>query len=203
MNGFTFRRNRFQLIWSQPMIPSGLNFTGAAIWGSQPAIDPKRSQVFIATGNVYSVPKSYEICSNSTNTVSNPANATDPCAPKEVYQEAILAFDTATGQISWSHQLSLIDAWNVACTQGFPGGGQNPGACPPNPGLDADFGMAPTFVPGFNATPSKEDTLIVGQKNGNLYALSASNGELFWASATSPSGQTGGLIWAIAVDETT
>ncbi|KAL8888670.1 MAG: hypothetical protein Q9215_003939 [Flavoplaca cf. flavocitrina] len=206
MNAFTFRRNRFQLLWSQPMIPSGLKFTGAAIWGSQPAIDPKRSQVFIATGNVYSVPESYEICSNSTNstnTASNPANATDPCAPKEVYQEAILAFDTATGQINWSHQLSPIDAWNVACTQGFPGGGQNPGACPPNPGPDADFGMAPTFVPGSNATPSNEDTLIVGQKNGNLYALSASNGELFWALATSPSGQVGGLIWAIAVDDTT
>ena len=206
MNGFTFRRNRFQLIWSQPMIPSGLNFTGAAIWGSQPAIDPKRSQVFIATGNLYSVPESYEICSNSTKTntsSTNPANATDPCAPKEVYQEAILAFDTATGHINWSHQLSPIDAWNVACMQGFPGGGQNPGACPPSPGPDADFGMAPTFVPGSNAAPSKKDTLIVGQKNGNLYALSASNGELFWALATSPSGLTGGLIWAIAVDDTT
>ncbi|KAL8890021.1 MAG: hypothetical protein Q9192_005934, partial [Flavoplaca navasiana] len=123
-------------------------------------------------GNVYSVPKSYESCSNSTNstkTASNPAYATDPCAPKEVYQEAILAFDTTTGHINWSHQLTPTDAWNVACT----------------------------------ATPSNEDTLVVGQKNGNLYALSASNGELFWALATSPSGETGGLIWAIAIDDTT
>ncbi|KAL9638499.1 MAG: hypothetical protein Q9204_001480 [Flavoplaca sp. TL-2023a] len=200
MNGFTFRQNRFQLLWSQPMIPSGLNFTGATIWGSQPAIDPRRSQVFIATGHVYS------ICSNTTNndtSSTNPANATDPCAPKEVYQEAILPFDIPTGHINGSHQLSPNDAWNIACTQGFPGGGQNPGACPPNPGPDADFGIAPTFVPDSNATPSKEDTLIVGQKNGNLYALSASNGELFWALATSPSGQLGGLIWAIAVDDTT
>lgn len=206
MNGFTFRQHRFQLLWSQPMIPNGLNFSGAAIWGSQPAIDPRRSQVFIATGNVYNVPESYEICSNSTNrtnTASNPANATDPCAPKEEYQEAILAFDTATGHINWSHQLSPIDAWNLACTQGFPGGRQIPGACPPDPGPDADFGMAPTFVPGSNATPSKEDTLVVGQKDGNLYALSNSNGELFWALATCPSGLTGGLLWAILVDDTT
>ncbi|KAL8995229.1 MAG: hypothetical protein Q9169_004993 [Polycauliona sp. 2 TL-2023] len=206
MNGFIFKRNRFQLLWSQPMIPAGLNFTGAAIWGSQPAIDPNRSQVFIATGNVYTVPESYEICSNNTLnaniTSTTPGNATDPCAPKEVYQEAILAFNTATGVINWSHQLSPIDAWNVACITGFPGGGQNPGACPPNPGPDADFGIAPTFVPGSNSTPSNKDIVIIGQKNGNLYALSADKGELFWALATSPSGQTGGLIWAVAVDDT-
>ncbi|KAL8664148.1 MAG: hypothetical protein Q9168_007965 [Polycauliona sp. 1 TL-2023] len=205
MNSFTFQRNRFKLLWSQPMIPAGLNFTGAAIWGSQPAIDPKRNQVFIATGNVYSTPQSYEICSNKTSngniTSTSPGNATDPCAPKEVYQEAILAFDTATGKINWSHQLSPIDAWNVACTQGFPGGGQNPGACPPNPGIDADFGMAPTFVPRSRFTPERKDTLIIGQKNGNLYALSASNGEVQWALATSPSGRTGGLIWGVAVDD--
>ncbi|CAO1600555.1 hypothetical protein XANCAGTX0491_004238 [Xanthoria calcicola] len=206
MNGFTFRRNRFRLLWSQPMIPDGLNYSGAAIWGSQPSIDPNRNQVFIATGNVYTVPESYEICSNTTvnatTTSTTPGNATDPCAPKEVYQEAILAFNTVTGHINWSHQLSPIDAWNVACTQGFPGGGQNPGACPPNPGPDADFGIAPTFVPGSPSTPSQKDTVIIGQKNGNLYALSAGDGELFWALATSPSGQTGGLIWGVAVDDT-
>ncbi|KAI4243980.1 MAG: hypothetical protein L6R40_003191 [Gallowayella cf. fulva] len=204
MNGLVLKRNRFKVLWSQPMIPAGLNFTGAAIWGSQPSIDQKRNQVFIATGNVYSVPESYDICANSTVKANstNPGNATDPCAPKEVYQEAILAFDTATGVINWSHQLSPIDAWNVACSPGIPGTGLNPGACPDNPGPDADFGMAPTFVPGSKATPSKKDTLIIGQKNGNLYALSASDGELFWAVATSPDGQTGGLIWGVAVDST-
>ncbi|KAL8691463.1 MAG: hypothetical protein Q9224_004171 [Gallowayella concinna] len=204
MNGLKLERNRFKLLWSQSMIPAGSNFTGAAIWGSQPSVDPKRSQVFIATGNVYSVPEAYDICANKTRnaTSTNPGNATDPCAPKEVYQEAILAFDTATGKINWSHQLSPIDAWNVACSPGLPGTGLNPGACPDNPGPDADFGMAPTFVPGSKATPFKKDTLIIGQKNGNLYALSASDGSLFWAVATSPSGQTGGLIWGTAVDST-
>ncbi|KAL8846930.1 MAG: hypothetical protein Q9221_008018 [Calogaya cf. arnoldii] len=195
-----------QLLWSQPMIPAGLNYTGAAIWGSQPAIDPKRNLVFIATGNVYSTPESYEICSNKTLnaniTSTNPGNATDPRAPKEVYQEAILAFDTATGDINWSHQLSPIDAWNVACREGFPGGGQNPSNCPPNPGPDADFAMAPTFVPGSNSTPTTEDTLIIGQKNGNIYALSASDGKLYWATATSPTGYSGGLMWGVAVDDT-
>ena len=205
MNGIGFKHNRFKLLWSQPMIPAGSNFSGAAIWGSQPAIDPKRKQVFIATGNVYSVPPSYEACSeaNANSTSTDPGNSTDPCAPREVYQEALLAFDTATGKINWSHQLSPLDAWNVACLKGFPGGGQNPGACPESPGPDADFGIAPTFVPASQHTPSGEDTLVVGQKNGNLYALAASDGSLFWAKATSPDGTIGGLIWGIAVDATT
>lgn len=203
MNGLAFVHNRFNLLWSQPMIPAGSNFSGAGIWGSQPSIDPTRNQVFVATGNIYSVPDSYEVCLNSTaNTTStDPGNATNTCAPKDVYQEAILAFDTATGDINWSHQLSPIDAWNVACVPGFPGGGANPGACPPNPGPDADFGMAPTFVPGSKATPSEEGTLIIGQKNGILYALSAANGSLFWAVATSPDGTIGGLIFGLAVDD--
>ena len=203
MNGLTFKQKRFQLRWSQPMIPAGSNFSGAAIWGAQPSIDTKRNQVFIATGNVYSVPPSYDACVNATGDVppTNPGNATDPCAPKDVYQEAVLAFDTATGDINWSHQLSPTDAWNVACIPGF-AGIVNPGACPANPGPDADFGIAPTFVPGSKHTPSGADTLIVGQKNGNLYALAASDGELFWALATSPDGTEGGLIWGVAVDAT-
>jgi hypothetical protein len=36
------------------------------------------------------------------------------------------------------------------------------------PGPDADFGMAPSFVPGSRSTPYGKDTLVVGQKNGNL-----------------------------------
>ena len=207
MNGYIFKRGRFTQLWSQPMIPAGSNFTGAAIWGSQPSIDAKRKQVFIATGNVYTVPESYETCFNQTAnaTSANPGNATDPCAPKEVYQEAILAFDIATGDINWSHQLSPIDAWTVAClpTPLLPNTSRNPGACPDNPGRDADFGIAPTFVPGSNSTPSGKDTLIIGQKNGNIYALSASDGELIWATATSPDGTQGGLMWGLAVDDKT
>lgn len=202
MNGLTFKNNRFKLLWSQPMVPIGSSFAGAAIWGSQPSIDPRRNQVFIATGNVYAVPPSYDACTNSTTnaTVTPSSNATDPCAPKDVYSETILAFDTATGVINWSHRLSPIDAWNAACIQGIPGGVANPGNCPTKPGPDADFGMAPTFVPASKHTPSEEDTLVIGKKNGNLYGLAASDGTLFWTTATPPPGTKGGLIWGIAAD---
>ena len=202
MNGLYFEHNSFKLLWSKSTIPADSNFTGGAIWGSQPPIDPRRNQVFVGTGNVYSVPASYDACTNATGNATStiPGNGTDPCAPKDVYQETILAFDTATGDINWSHQLSPIDAWNAACIQGIPGGGVNPGACPASPGPDADFGMAPTFVPASKHTPSEVDTLVIGQKNGNLYALAASDGSLFWAVATSPDGTSGGLTWGVAVD---
>ncbi|KAL8919364.1 MAG: hypothetical protein Q9208_006817 [Pyrenodesmia sp. 3 TL-2023] len=208
MRGVAFEKKsrRFRSLWNQDMIPTGANFSGAAVWGSQPSIDPVRKQVFVATGNVYSVPESYTACQNQTggnrtssssSPASSPADVTDPCAPRDLYQEAILAFDTDTGRINWVHQLSPLDAWNVACL-GI--STRNPGACPPNPGPDADFGMAPSFVPRSAQTPLQQDTLIVGQKNGNLYALSAADGRIFWTVATSPGGLIGGLMWGVAVD---
>ncbi|KAL9019544.1 MAG: hypothetical protein Q9185_003164 [Variospora sp. 1 TL-2023] len=203
IKGLALENRRFRLLWNQNMIPSGANFSGAAIWGSQPSIDPVRQQVFVATGNVYSVPESYTTCQNQTTNrtsswpASSPGDATDPCAPRDLYQEAILAIDTTTGHINWVHQLSPLDAWNVACVGVA---NRNPGACPPNPGPDADFGMAPSYVPRSTQTPFNEDTIIVGQKNGNLYALSAADGKIFWTVATSPTGYLGGLTWGVAVD---
>ena len=198
MNAFILEDDRFKLLWSQDMIPPGSNFSGAAIWGAQPSIDPIRNQVFIATGNVYSTPPQYTACLNKTTNSSNTLqdNSTNSCVPQSVYQEAVLAFDAATGQINWSHRLSPLDAWTVACIA-VPV--MNPLGCPPSPGPDADFGMAPSFVPASEYTPFGKDTLVVGQKNGNLYAIDAQTGELFWATATSPDGDVGGLIWGLAV----
>lgn len=132
---------------------------------------------------------------NQTSTLG--ANTTDLCAP-DMYQEAVLAFDTCTGTINWVHVLSPVDAWNVACLSLA---NANPGACPPTPGPDADFGMAPSFIRRSANTPYNEDTIVVGQKNGNVYALSAETGKVFWALATSPDGTEGGLIWGLAVDD--
>lgn len=68
--------------------------------------------------------------------------------------------------------------------------------------LHVDFGMAPAFIYGSEAnTPNKQDTVVVGQKNGNLYALSAADGSTFWATVTSPDGTEGGLAWGVAVDD--
>jgi outer membrane protein assembly factor BamB len=120
-----------------------------------------------------------------------------------VYQEAVLALDLSTGRINWAKVLSPLDAWNVACIDGLIGP-TNPGAaaqCPETPGPDADFGMAPSFVLGGENTPDGLDIVVVGQKNGNLYALSAMTGMPLWAISTGPDGLEGGLIWGVAVDD--
>ena len=191
------KSQRLKMLWNQAMAPADSGFSGVGVWGSQPSIDVNRQQVFIATGNIYSLPVSAQECQNQTQNVVGLQR--DPCTPFNVYTEAILAFDLTTGLINWVTQLSPLDAWNVACLVPVP---LNPGACPSNPGPDADFGMAPTFVPGSPHTPHGKDTVVVGQKNGNLYAISAQAGTLFWVLPTSPGGVVGGLIWGVAVDDT-
>jgi outer membrane protein assembly factor BamB len=61
--------------------------------------------------------------------------------------------------------------------------------------------MAPTFVLGSEFTPDGLDIIVVGQKNGNLYALTAQAGTVLWTTVTGPDGVEGGLIWGIAVDD--
>jgi hypothetical protein len=61
--------------------------------------------------------------------------------------------------------------------------------------------MAPTFIPGSSSTPYGKDTLVIGQKSGNIYAMSAQSGYFFWSTAASPDGIAGGSSWGIAVDD--
>ena len=46
--------NTGAIMWKTYTAPDG--YTGNAVWGSSPAIDTKRGQLYIATGNNYSVP---------------------------------------------------------------------------------------------------------------------------------------------------
>lgn len=204
MVALTFDRSagEFSVSWNVSMLPDPPgNWSGAAIWGSQPAIDPERSQVLIATGNVYTLPTEFNLCQNQSMKVDVIAQGLtlDPCLPPDVYEESVIALDLDTGLVNWVNQLSPLDAYNVACNPTAPADTKQ--NCPFSAGPDADFGMAPTFVPGSNCTPHGLDTVVVGQKNGNLYAISAQAGRLFWSTATSPDGSDGGLSFGIAVDD--
>jgi outer membrane protein assembly factor BamB len=204
MLALQFRNGHFNVLWNTTMIPAFRvkeGWSGAAVWGSQPSIDTARSQVFIATGNGYTVPEAIISCQNATASGSKEIQVSDPCLPKDIWQEAVLAIDIDLGVPNWVHQLPPLDAFTFAC--GIPGftPKENPASCPQLPGTDADFGMAPTFVPGSKYTPQSQDTIIIGQKNGNLYAMSAQTGHVFWSVATSPGGAGGGLSWGVAVDD--
>ena len=196
-NAVSWEKQPFNVLWNVSMLPDPPGkWSGAAIWGSQPSIDTKRSQAFIATGNVYSLPDEYALCQNQTASLA--VVARDPCLPPNVLQDSVIAFDITTGLINWVTQVSPIDAYNTACSPGTTGAAST--NCPFTPGPDADFGMAPAFVAGGPGTPYGKDTVVVGQKNGNLYALSAQAGRVFWSTATSPDGGDGGLSWGVAVD---
>ncbi|ELQ35660.1 hypothetical protein M0657_010983 [Pyricularia oryzae] len=210
LHAVALRRGRLQLLWSAQTIPrhspadrDDPKFSGAAVWGSQPSIDPIRRQVFVGTGQLYSLPPEFEECQRQTANVTvirQGLTGHDPCLPRTAYQNSILALDLDTGRVNWARQLGPLDAWNAGCID-FPGVPPNPGACPDLPGQDADFGMAPTFVLGSAATPFGVDMVVAGQKNGMLWGLCAATGTTAWATQTGPGGLEGGLTWGVAVDD--
>ncbi|KAK3938529.1 Quino protein alcohol dehydrogenase-like protein [Diplogelasinospora grovesii] len=189
---FNKQSGTFTTVWDVAMLPprpateTGTWWSGVAVWGSEPAIDAARGQVYYGTGNVYSVPDDYLPCTADPTT----KNCT---LPARVWQESILALDMKSGKLNWIRRLGVLDAWTVACT--VP---SDEALCPQTPGTDADFGMAPALVLG--GGKRNKDVVVVGQKNGNLYSLSADTGEIEWASAVGPGGTSGGLSWGVSVD---
>lgn len=205
MLALTFDGTKFHVLWNVSMIPeaqAALGWAGAPLWGSQPAIDTNRRQVFVATGNSYSIPEVIIQCQHDTQNITAVLQhlVPDSCLPANIWQESVLAIDIDLGIVNWVHQFPPLDAYSAGC--GFPGiAPQKIALCPEVPGLDTDFAMAPTFVPGSQSTPYGKDTLVLGQKNGNLYAMSAQAGTVFWTTVTSPDGIGGGLSWGVAVDD--
>ncbi|KAI6353110.1 hypothetical protein MCOR31_011797 [Pyricularia oryzae] len=92
LHAVALRRGRLQLLWSAQTIPrdSPANrddpkFSGAAVWGSQPSIDPIRRQVFVGTGQLYSLPPAFAECQRQTANVTVIRQALtghDPCLPR-------------------------------------------------------------------------------------------------------------------------
>lgn len=208
MNAVELRHGRLALVWTTHMIPPGANFSGASVWGSQPSIDPIRNQVFIGTGQLFSLPDEFVECqdANKNLRVQTEHLANEPCLPRNVYQTSVLALDIDTGEINWYRTLGALDAWNSACIPGFLGADPStpPGPnCPKNIGNDTDFGMAPAFVLGSEYTPGQKDIVVAGQKNGNLYAFSSQTGTVLWAINAAPGGLEGGLSWGVAIDKDT
>jgi len=177
------------ILWKTYMAPVG--YTGNAVWGSSPAIDTKRGQVYIGTGNNYSVPESVLDCVSAANSDEETA----ACLPADDHFDSILALDMKTGAIRWSTRAIPYDAWTVQCIFG---GGSN---CPEPAGPDYDFGQAPAL---FSVKPSgmgkSTDVVGVGQKSGKYWALNPDTGATIWSTQAGPGGTAGGLQWGSAVD---
>jgi polyvinyl alcohol dehydrogenase (cytochrome) len=186
--------NTGRILWKTYMLPEGKGFTGNAVWGSTPVIDPKRNSVYITTGNNYTVPQAVLDCvahGGTPEQVRTCVLAVD--GSKQNYFDAILALDLKSGAIKWSNSVLPFDAWTVACLFGGPN-------CPENAGPDYDFGQGPAlFEVGKGKT--KRDLLGAGQKSGIYWAFNPDNGEVVWQTQVGPGATLGGLEWGSAVDE--
>lgn len=184
-------------------------FSGASIWGSAPSIDVRRGQVFVGTGQNFSMPEDVEACAATFFEGVDPFDRPAVDAASEAARgclddypnnhfDSILAFDLNTGEINWSNKIVGYDTWHVACL--IPG--LNELFCPNPSGNDADFGQAPIFftVGTGGNQGGMRDLVGVGQKSGVYWALDAETGETVWSTKVSPGGFAGGIQWGSSYD---
>ncbi|XP_019454909.1 PREDICTED: uncharacterized protein LOC109356038 [Lupinus angustifolius] len=185
------------ILWQTYMIPDNHGnkgeYAGAAIWGSSPSIDPLRNSIYIATGNLYSVPLRISQCQEQENNQTKPTHE-DDCVEPDNHSESILALDLDSGKIKWYHQLGGYDVWFLACND------LSTPDCPPGPNPDADFGEAPMMLT-IDVNGSKQDIVVAVQKSGFAWALNRDNGTLIWSKEAGPGAVGGGGIWGAATDK--
>ena len=176
-----------QIVWKTYVIPLG--YTGGAVWGSAPAVDPSRNQLYIGTGNNYSIPPAAQACVAAA--AGDPV-LTQQCIAPDDHFDSVLALDLKTGAIRWATRALPFDAWTVDCIPFF-GDGTN---CPEPAGPDYDFGQAPALF-----SIGKGRQLVgAGQKSGQYWALDPATGQVQWVTQAGPGGTAGGLQWGSAVD---
>ena len=90
--------------------------------------------------------------------------------PATSNSDAIMALSMDTGDVRWVNQITPGDAWNVGC---FGVDEPSRAGCPENSGPDFDFGSSPILT----TMPNGARVLLVGQKSGVLYGLSADTGQ--------------------------
>ena len=165
------------ILWKTFDMPQG--YTGGAIWGSTAAIDPQLGDLYVGTGNNYSVPPSVDACQKAPGT---------NCVSPDDHFDSIMALDLKTGLVKWTTGTLQFDNWTVTC---FIGGGPN---CPDPNSPDADFGSGPNLFSA-GGTP----VVGAGTKGGTYWTLDAATGKVIWATQVGPGGIFGGIEWGSAV----
>ncbi|XP_038994568.1 polyvinylalcohol dehydrogenase-like [Hibiscus syriacus] len=188
-----------KILWQTFMLPENFGnrgeYAGAAIWGSSPPIDTKRSLVYIATGNLYSVPQNISDCQERENNQTQiPPTHSDECIEPDNHSESFVALDLDTGNIKWFHQLGGYDVWFFACSN------LSVPDCPPGPNPDADFGEAPMMIT-IDVNGTEKDIVVAVQKSGFAWALDRDDGNIIWFTEAGPGGVAGGGTWGAATDE--
>jgi polyvinyl alcohol dehydrogenase (cytochrome) len=184
-----------QIKWKTYMVPGDPGYSGDAIWGSTPAVDPARNTVYVTTGNDYSLPADRITCVDEAETFAEK----QACIPSNLF-DAIVALDMKTGAVKWAFRALESDAWNTDCgLPGFSEGGTNPGNCPEGAGPDYDFGQGPMLL-RTKINGKMTDVVGAGEKSGDFLLLNRDTGALIWKTHVGPGGLTGGLQWGSATD---
>jgi len=115
-------------------------------------------------------------------------------SPADENSDSIFAIDIASGKRVWHRQTITGDAWNVACMMA-----DNPN-CPTEKGPDFDHSSSPLLVD----LPVGKPLLLVGHKNGTVYALDPDKaGALLWQVKVGRGSIQGGVHFGMAVEGTT
>ncbi|KAJ0432820.1 putative polyvinyl alcohol dehydrogenase (cytochrome) [Helianthus annuus] len=185
------------ILWQTYTVPDNGGklggYSGAAIWGSSPAIDLSRGFVYVATGNLYTAPPEVTECQERQNNQTTKPTKPDQCTGPDVRFNSIIAFDMNSGNVVWSQQLGGYDVFYFACLV------PNNPDCPPGPNVDADFGEAPMLLT-ITSNRRLRDIVVAVQKSGFAWALDRDNGEIVWFKLAGPGSNEGGGIWGAATD---
>lgn len=164
-----------RLLWQTYTVPAA--YSGGAVWGSTPAVDPADGLLYVGTGNNYSAPAG--VCLAPGQTGCTPPAADD-------HADSVLALDMATGAIRWFKSTLSSDVAISAC------GGRPSPACGP----DFDFGSGPNLI----QLPSGRSLVGIGQKSGEYWALDPRTGAVVWQRLVGPGSNFGGIQWGSGTD---
>lgn len=166
-----------RIIWQTYMLPDNGGkrggYSGAAVWGSSPAIDVIRRRVYIGTGNLYTAPAEVLQCQEKQNNQTTKPTHPDQCISSDIYANSIVALDIDSGRIAWAKPLGGYDIFYFTCLV------PNNPDCPPGPNLDADFGEAPMLLT-ISTNGRFLDVVVSVQKSGFAWALDRDSGDIIW-----------------------
>lgn len=163
-------------------------YSGGAVWGGTPVIDPRAQTLYVDTGDNYTIPaaaKKCELAGGSAARCLSPADRID----------SILALDLHTGSILWTVSSGRFDDWTAACLP--PYSHEN---CPIDPGPDYDFGSGPQLFAISERHGRQRWVVGAGQKSGVYWLVDAKTGKVIWRDVTGPGGLQGGIQWGTATD---
>jgi polyvinyl alcohol dehydrogenase (cytochrome) len=185
-----------KVLWKTYTVPANGGkpggYSGAAVWGSTPAVDPATDSVYVGTGNNYMVPATVASCvKNAMNHHTSDAK----CTASDDYFDSVLSLNLRTGKINWGHRVEGYDAWTLACLNLPPG----VSGCPSPEGPNYDFSGGPNLFTIVNPATRRSETLLgVGQKSGVYWVFNPATGRLVWDTFVGP----GDTLWGTATDGT-